>query len=194
MPDETARPPRFPYIAALLCAACLGAAGWTWMRYSYAWDMTPGDFWKDARRLAPDERDEYLIGEIHEREKSLWHEHYLDHSLLGKYVEARGVFCHRNEHSRGLDALVDRTDPYAYVLVRGLATRDLPVEGADFSAAGRATQERQTNVVVDTTASRLTGASIAGLAVGAMGVFVFGAALRHWLNQRRRFGDPEPGR
>ncbi|MHC4504737.1 MAG: hypothetical protein ACYTFI_15640, partial [Planctomycetota bacterium] len=34
------RPPRFPYIAALLCAACLGAAAWTWMRYSYCWDVT----------------------------------------------------------------------------------------------------------------------------------------------------------
>ena len=34
--------------------------------------------------------------------------------------------------------------------------------------------------------SRFTGASIAGLVVGAMGVFVFTAALRHWLNERRR--------
>ncbi len=35
------RPPRFPYVGALLCAACLGAARWTWMRYSYCWDVTP---------------------------------------------------------------------------------------------------------------------------------------------------------
>jgi hypothetical protein len=33
----------------------------------------------------------------------------------------------------------------------------------------------------------LTGASIAGLVVGVMGVFVFAAALRHWLNRRRAF-------
>jgi hypothetical protein len=48
--DESAAPaemppaktgPRFPWVAALLCAASLGAAGWTWMRYSYAWDVTP---------------------------------------------------------------------------------------------------------------------------------------------------------
>jgi hypothetical protein len=34
-------------------------------------------------------------------------------------------------------------------------------------------------------ASRFTGASIAGLVVGAMGVFVFTVALRHWLGERR---------
>ncbi len=42
------------------------------------------------------------------------------------------------------------------------------------------------HVVVDTTASRFTGASIAGLVVGAMGVFVFAVALRHWLGERRQ--------
>jgi len=31
----------------------------------------------------------------------------------------------------------------------------------------------------------MTGASIAGLVVGAMGVFVFTVALRHWLKERR---------
>jgi len=33
--------------------------------------------------------------------------------------------------------------------------------------------------------SRFTGASIAGLVVGAMGVFVFSVALRHWLKERK---------
>ncbi|MHC4503115.1 MAG: hypothetical protein ACYTFI_07410 [Planctomycetota bacterium] len=36
-------------------------------------------------------------------------------------------------------------------------------------------------LVVDLTSGRFHGASIAGLVVGAMGVFVFTAALRHWL-------------
>jgi hypothetical protein len=35
--------------------------------------------------------------------------------------------------------------------------------------------------------------SIAGLAVGAMGVFVFAAALRHWLGERRRFREDAGG-
>ena len=38
---------------------------------------------------------------------------------------------------------------------------------------------------IDATASHFHPASIAGLLVGAMGVFVFAVALRHWLGQRR---------
>ncbi len=45
MSDDPAKPhARFPYVAALLCAACIGAAVWTWMRYSYAWEVTPEQF------------------------------------------------------------------------------------------------------------------------------------------------------
>ncbi len=40
---------------------------------------------------------------------------------------------------------------------------------------------------IDATASRFHGASIAGLIVGAMGVFVFTVALRHWVGERRKF-------
>jgi hypothetical protein len=40
---------------------------------------------------------------------------------------------------------------------------------------------------VDSRASRFHGASIAGLAVGAMGVFVLAVAFRHWLGERRKF-------
>ncbi|MHC4502659.1 MAG: hypothetical protein ACYTFI_05080 [Planctomycetota bacterium] len=42
---------------------------------------------------------------------------------------------------------------------------------------------------IDATASRFHGASIAGLVVGAMGVFVFTVALRHWLRERRAFRE-----
>ncbi|MHC4253463.1 MAG: hypothetical protein ACYS9X_30465 [Planctomycetota bacterium] len=40
-------------------------------------------------------------------------------------------------------------------------------------------------VLVDTTASRFTGASIAGLVVGAMGCFIFGLHVRRWGAQSR---------
>ncbi|MHC5053661.1 MAG: hypothetical protein ACYTKD_02965 [Planctomycetota bacterium] len=36
----------------------------------------------------------------------------------------------------------------------------------------------------DMTASRFTGASVAGLVVGAMGRFIFGLYLRGWLRER----------
>lgn len=38
--SEPGKMPRFPFVAAALCAACVGVAGWMWMRYSYAWDVT----------------------------------------------------------------------------------------------------------------------------------------------------------
>ncbi len=37
---EPRRRPRFPWAPAALCAASLAMAGWAWMRYSYAWDVT----------------------------------------------------------------------------------------------------------------------------------------------------------
>ena len=40
-------------------------------------------------------------------------------------------------------------------------------------------------LVLDLTSGRFHGASIAGLVVGAMGVFVFAVAFRHWLRERR---------
>lgn len=38
---------------------------------------------------------------------------------------------------------------------------------------------------VDETRSRWTGASVAGLVVGAMGAFIFALHLRRWLGVRR---------
>jgi hypothetical protein len=64
----------------------------------------------------------------------------------------------------------------------------------EFAFCGRIVSARPNTswghvVHVDTTASRWHGASIAGLVVGAMGVFVFTVALRHWLGERRRFRE-----
>ena len=44
-------------------------------------------------------------------------------------------------------------------------------------------------IFINTDRSRFTGASIAGLVVGAMGVFVFAVALRHWLKERRKLRE-----
>jgi len=49
--------------------------------------------------------------------------------------------------------------------------------------------DENVHITIVTTASRFTGASIAGLVVGAMGVFVFTVALRHWLGERRKFEE-----
>jgi len=39
--------------------------------------------------------------------------------------------------------------------------------------------------LVDATAHRLTGSSVGGIAVGAMGCFIFGLYLRRWLGERK---------
>jgi hypothetical protein len=57
------------------------------------------------------------------------------------------------------------------------------------SASGRFRDLDRMGVRIDTAASRLTGASVTGLVVGAMGVFVFAVALRHWLGEHRRFRE-----
>jgi len=40
MSDDPARPPRFPWIAAALCAACVGAAAWLPLWYWTVLDVT----------------------------------------------------------------------------------------------------------------------------------------------------------
>jgi hypothetical protein len=73
---------------------------------------------------------------------------------------------------------------------------------ADFAGVGRVTgdplevsgstcstmDDVQYGVYIDTGASRLHPASVAGLAVGAMGCAVFGLYLRRWLRERELAG------
>jgi hypothetical protein len=48
-------------------------------------------------------------------------------------------------------------------------------------------RRRTWRMQLDPDARRLAGPSIAGLVVGAKGLFVFAVALRHWLSERRAF-------
>jgi hypothetical protein len=41
-------------------------------------------------------------------------------------------------------------------------------------------------------ASRFHGASVAGLVVGAMGIFIFGLYLRSWLRERKALASEPP--
>ncbi len=62
---------------------------------------------------------------------------------------------------------------------------------AGFALEVRISDERARTLgpCINTMASRFHGASIAGLVVDAMGVFALTVALRHWLGERRRFGE-----
>ncbi|MHC4200931.1 MAG: hypothetical protein ACYSU0_13140 [Planctomycetota bacterium] len=169
MTDDPAKPPRFPYVAALLCAACIGAAAWMWMRYSWVWEVDLDD-----------------------------PEHLLRRHAL---TRVRGVLevhkCFRSSLSRCV--IVARTDERVWVyLPRGVWCDG---EGDVVSLKGRLAIENLREVfglgihgpVLDPMASRFHGASIAGLVVGAMGVFVFTVALRHWMGERRKFREGTEG-
>ncbi len=177
------KPPRFPYVAVLLCAGCLGAAAWTWMRYSYAWPLSPKD----------------LVGE----ESGMSFGAALFRMRLGgAYVIVRG----EGSGSWDLDGspvvcLSDPSDRRRRINVLLLGTRKRPVLqerdkalalhviGTETTVTGRVVALDDGLLALSITASRFTGASIAGLVVGAMGMFVFAAALRHWFERRRALGD-----
>ena len=168
-----AKPPRFPFVVALLCAACVGAAAWTWMRYSYCHSVIPEEFW---HHLMPDceegrEHHAELLDEI------------FNSALTGRYVRLIGRSALSLSWGRSLNRYFVSGER-GYVLVDSTESR--PYWGTDIETVfeGRVV-ERGAHLVVDATASRFTGASIVGLVVGAMGVFVFSVALRHWLRERR---------
>lgn len=119
-----ARPPRFPYVGALLCATCVGAAVWMWIRYSYCWELSAQEY----------------------------------HDYGGRSPLEEG-----------------RWPDECYVQIRVAGGR----YRGRLEATGRATP------VVDGTRGRFTGQSVAGLLLGTMGIFVFAAAIRHWLERRR---------
>ena len=117
--------------------------------------------------------------------------------MLGRYVELRGVW---NEVDWGPD---ERPGPGVVLGVvkeagrsdKGVAVlmydETPPVDQAPVTFKGRvdyiAGCESGPPVFrfeVNASAGRMHGASTAGLVVGAMGVFVFTVALRHWLGER----------
>jgi hypothetical protein len=149
------RPPRFPYVGALLCAACVGMAGYLWMRYSYAWDVTRLDLEGDNPHQAR------------------WHDRY--------------VRFHLREAPFGWH--ITSKDPRiimpAYTGYPSLDVERRPELPSCWP--GRAWLCENKVLIVFLDAGRWHEASIAGLVVGAMGVFVFTVAFRHWFGERRKF-------
>ena len=157
-----ARPSRFPWAAALLCAASLGAAAWTWMRYSYAWGVRPGDLW--------------VLDRVGSR---------ADSAYAGRYVTLRGLLV------RNYGEAVFMECGTGHVVTASLPGGQELAQTADgeASVSGRVSRNDYPKTYyifpfVDVAASRLHGASITGLIVGAMGVAVFVMCLRTWVKER----------
>jgi hypothetical protein len=169
---------RFPWVQLAFCLACLAMAAWTWMRCSYAWDVTPEDItemvfdgtsWL-ALRKPPEESPFYgryviLRGRIFE-ETATWPEGSLTHlGLVWSYGDPPA--------SVGVSLRADHgLRPRTPLAIAGRVGR----LGAGDSYA---------KICVDAQASRFHPESIAGLIVGAMGCFIFSLYLRRWLRERR---------
>ena len=166
--------PRFPWVALALCVASVGAAAWLWRSYSYCWDVAGKDLpllrplypgvWADSptRSVLPVEEENPLAGR------------YV--RFRGELAGGVGPFFFKATDSEGASAwllVLDKEFPAE----RHWTEREF-VGRIGFVSADIPTPEALP--VIDVTAGRLTGASIAGLVVGAWGVFVFATAFLHW--------------
>ncbi len=167
--DENSTPAaphtRFPYGPALLCLGCLVMCGYTWMRYSYAWSVTPGTLRSEKTPLVGEGR---------------WPD--------CAYVRVRGIQTSDRIEDGGVIYLQGYWFPDSQSSPRSYSPP--PAPGAPGEWVGRIAMEGVAKL--DTAASRFYPASVAGLVVGAMGLFVFGLYLRSWFIGRKTLAH-KPG-
>jgi len=185
MQEPARKPPRFPFIAALLCAACLGAAAWTWMRYSWAWNYAGAELAANYSRAGMIENygDDGRPG-------SLFTWSHPD--LVDRYVTIDDTLQGKWSMDMLWGVSLPAGDIYISFLIALPHGATPPQDGHKIRLTGRMVSlskwaEGGDSLVLDTNASRFHGASVAGLVVAAMGVFVFTVALRHWLGERRAY-------
>ncbi|MHC4502340.1 MAG: hypothetical protein ACYTFI_03465 [Planctomycetota bacterium] len=185
--DRPDKPPRFPSIAAALCVACLGAAGWTWMRYSYAWNLSADYIYDRAPQIY---EGKWPAGACVQVETARLGQAKAYALVLAGSEAAKPVCVQGKVIGIG-------TVTCGHVAVEVLEKQWLGGVPSFFGLPGEATwvdyHTLYLRPYVTVGTSRFTGASIAGLVVGAMGVFVFTVALGHWLGERRRFRERDEG-
>ena len=184
-PEPTPVFRRFPWVQLVFCLACLGMATWTWMRYSYCWSMS----------------QDYVFQHSTTIEKKAWPH--------GAFVVVRGTRLAGGVQARVAyepNVCVDRAD---WEMGCWFNLLPLDLEGSEpfvleeVSVVGRVDEEgacmtrhigslAYMNPRILLGASRLTGASVAGLVVGAMGCFILGLYLRGWLRERKALAS-QPG-
>jgi len=151
---------RFPWVQLAFCLACLAMAVWTWMRYSYAWSISERRLWESFK------------------------EHDLRHVRLipDPVADEPGRLLSPDDYRkvRGWPLL----NRYVRVTYDVMPRREQRVGYGRVAIATKS----ESRPLVYTRASRFTGASVAGLAVGAMGCFIFGLYFRRWLRARKAAG------
>ncbi|MHC5057123.1 MAG: hypothetical protein ACYTKD_20795 [Planctomycetota bacterium] len=188
---------RFPWIQLAFCLACLSMAAWTWMRFSYCWRIRVREIARYEWQARPGPP--------------------LSSSYQDSFVEVNGtvhdVWRHTSQHRRRMAS--GRFLPCEYISVSFeppgrvthaglamLAPSATPLErGSKATVRGRVDAfetvlsegDVEFRYFLDGTRGRLNHTSIAGLVVGAMGVFIFGLYLRAWLRERKALAS-QPGR
>ncbi|MHC4248684.1 MAG: hypothetical protein ACYS9X_06100 [Planctomycetota bacterium] len=180
----------------VFCLACLTMTAWTWMRHSYCWPI-----------------DVSVIAEPGCRSEA---RRPPSQPYLGRFVEVKGTVVDADAYeSTSQDELdsgrvLPKRYTTAYLDWEGNDTASgeailesltaLPERGSQVTLRGRVDSYESlcshrgivVHYVLDGTQGRLHPASIAGLVVGAMGVFIFGLYLRRWLRQRKALAG-QPG-
>jgi len=165
---------RFPWIQLVCCISCLSMTAWTWMRYSYGWDVP-------AENLSVKSADG------------------CGNPYAGCFVRlygAMGIAARGHYYCLAVPYNVDglargNTGNYESVRLRPYGFGRAPSGPVTLSGrlvlAGPETGQDGQNawLELDTDVSRFTWQSVAGLVVGAMGCFIFGLYLRTWLRERR---------
>ncbi|MHC4247894.1 MAG: hypothetical protein ACYS9X_02075 [Planctomycetota bacterium] len=188
--SDTDRGPfrRFPWVQLLFCLACLAMAAWTWMRYTYCWDVTV----------------EQLLARTEQTCYHRWPAH--------SYISIRGMptFADHPDGNSYLNGINGLAEPAAHVGINGTNIVDpgscpevmtfigrvtggfaypLLPDDAAYTVAPTLTHHPDGPYrgypAVDPHARRPAAETIAGLVVGAMGCFVFGLYLRRWLGERK---------
>jgi hypothetical protein len=172
-PEPTPVFRRFPYVQLVFCVACLSMAAWTWMRYSYAWDVTPGHL-SESRLPGAYTRGEWPYGHRYVR-------------LMGVLsIQRKVVSLHRPLQFATL-RLSNGQEVLAHLKKQGTPDDETRREVTGRLLTGVRNDKGRISgalpyLVAD---GRLTGASGAGIVVGAMGCFIFGLYLRGWLRERK---------
>jgi len=183
---------RFPWVQLAFCLACLAMTAWTWMRYSYAWEMSPGNvigqgegWWPDGAYARVRGRmtgvvGRYTFAEDDSGALELWPAHTGEETPRDAPRDSKalgdGPFIINEEKEvqlRPAKTFIGR------IGVRAAPALVIVPDGLDAEALP------DTQAFLDTTASRFPPASIAGIVVGAMGCFIFGLYLRAWLSERK---------
>jgi hypothetical protein len=185
---------RFPWIQLVFCVACLSMVAWTWMRFSYAHNITTSALETTELSTEPVEPISFLLTQ---KEDGSEEKVFIlpNISLIGHYVELHAD----GSGSLPATAMIKMESSPGFVhttqLRRGTLTKGRVIWirfNPPVNPCWGDSPYGKPCLGINTLASRFHGASIAGLVIGVMGCFIFGLYLRSWLRERKALACEPP--